>query len=108
LAEANPSMMDIPSLSARRVRGNLLVVFRALSFEHSRIRHPVYEGGRTREHSLKLLKDKFVTTARQYFLTNSIFDPWNSLPPEIVNCKTADSFQARYDSFLESRRPDGL
>jgi hypothetical protein len=53
------------------------------------------------------LKDRFVTTARQYFLTNRIFDPWNSLPPEIVNCKTADSFKAKYDSLLKSRRPDG-
>jgi hypothetical protein len=33
------SLMDIPSLSARRVRGDLLVVFRALSSEQSPIRH---------------------------------------------------------------------
>jgi hypothetical protein len=103
------SLMGIPSLSARRVRGDLLVVFRALSSEQSPIRHlfTLHEGGRTRGHSLKLLKDRFVTTARQYFLTNRIFDQWNSLPPEIVNCKTADSFKAKYDSLLKSRPPDG-
>jgi ribonuclease P/MRP protein subunit RPP40 len=103
------SLMGIPSLSARRVRGDLLVVFRALSSEQFPIRHlfTLHEGGRTRGHSLKLLKDKFVTTARQYFLTNRILDPWNSLPPEIVNCKTADSFKAKYDTLLKSRRPDG-
>jgi ribonuclease P/MRP protein subunit RPP40 len=103
------SLMDIPSLSARRVRSDLLVDFRGLSSEQSPIRHlfTLHEGGRTRGHSLQLLKDKFVTTARQYFLTNGIFDPWNSLPPEIINCKTADSFKARYDSFFKSRRPDG-
>jgi hypothetical protein len=101
--------MGIPSLSARRVRGDLLVVFRALSSEQSPIRHlfTLHEGGRTRGHSLKLLKDRFVTTARQYFLTNRIFDQWNSLPPEIVNCKTADSFKAKYDSLLKSRPSDG-
>jgi hypothetical protein len=106
---ARLSLMGIPSLSARRVRGDLLVVFRALSSEQSPIRHlfALHEGGRTRGHSLKLLKDRFVTTARQYFLTNRIFDQWNSLPPEIVNCKTADSFKAKYDSLLKSRPPDG-
>jgi ribonuclease P/MRP protein subunit RPP40 len=106
---ARLSLMGIPSLSARRVRGDLLVVFRALSSEQSPIRHlfTLHEGGRTRGHSLKLLKDRFVTTARQYFLTNRIFDQWNSLPPEIVNCKTADSFKAKYDSLLKSRPPDG-
>jgi hypothetical protein len=107
---ARLSLMGIPSLSARRVRGDLLVVFRALSSQQSPIRHlfTLHEGGRTRGHSLKLLKDRFVTTARQYFLTNRIFDQWNSLPPEIVNCKTADSFKAKYDSLLKSRPPDGL
>jgi ribonuclease P/MRP protein subunit RPP40 len=106
---ARLSLMGIPSLSARRVRRDLLVVFRALSSEQSPIRHlfTLHEGGRTRGHSLKLLKDRFVTTARQYFLTNRIFDQWNSLPPEIVNCKTADSFKAKYDSLLKSRPPDG-
>jgi hypothetical protein len=104
-----PSLMGIPSLSARRVRGDLLVVFRALSSEQSPIRHmfTLHEGGRTRGHSLKLLKDKFVTITRQYFLTNRVFDPWNSLPPETVYCKTADSCRAEYDSLLKSRRPDG-
>jgi ribonuclease P/MRP protein subunit RPP40 len=106
---ARLSLMGIPSLSARRVRGDLLVVSRALPSEQSPIRHlfTLHEGGRTSGHSLKLLKDRFVTTARQYFLTNRIFDQWNSLPPEIVNCKTADSFKAKYDSLLKSRPPDG-
>ncbi|KAH0820961.1 hypothetical protein GEV33_001830 [Tenebrio molitor] len=56
---ARLSLMGIPSLSARRVRGDLLVVFRALSSEQSPIRHlfTLHEGGRTRGHSLKLLKD---------------------------------------------------
>ncbi|KAH0813201.1 hypothetical protein GEV33_009590 [Tenebrio molitor] len=57
---ARLSLMGIPSLSARRVRGDLLVVFRALSSEQSPIRHlfTLHEGGRTRGHSLKLLKDR--------------------------------------------------
>jgi ribonuclease P/MRP protein subunit RPP40 len=58
---ARLSLMGIPSLSARRVRGDLLVVFRALSSEQSPIRHlfTLHEEGRTRGHSLKLLKDRF-------------------------------------------------
>ncbi|XP_068896501.1 uncharacterized protein [Tenebrio molitor] len=99
------SLMNLPLLSDRRKRGDVILVHQALTGDkNSSINHlfPLNDGGRTRGHDLKLAKDNFRTSARQNFLTNRVFDVWNSLPVEVVTSKTPLGFKSRYDSYVTS------
>jgi hypothetical protein len=51
---------------------------------------------------MKLAKDNFRTSARQNFITNRVFDVWNSLAVEVVTSKTPLGFKSRYDSYVTS------
>jgi hypothetical protein len=99
------SIMNLPLLSDRRKRGDVILVHQALTGDkNSSIKHlfPLNDGGRTRGHDLKLAKDNFRTSARQNFITNRVFDVWNSLPVEVVTSKTPLGFKSRYDSYVTS------
>ena len=95
------SMMQLPTLSDRRKRGDLIVTFQALKAPLSPIKHlfPLAHNSRTRGHCLKLSKDKFQTTVRQHFIVNRIFESWNSLPSDIVMCDSISSFKRKYDAY---------
>ncbi|XP_063918429.1 uncharacterized protein LOC135133841 [Zophobas morio] len=80
------AIMKILTLSNRRVRGDLITTFQAMSNKSSPI-HKLFilsAHTLTRGHSFKLAKEKFKTTVRQHFLSNRVFQQWNSLPEEIV------------------------
>jgi ribonuclease P/MRP protein subunit RPP40 len=99
------SLMNLPLLSDRRKRGDVILVHQALTGDkNSSIKQlfPLNDGGRTRGHDLKLAKDNFRTSARQNFITNRVFDVWNSLPVEVVTSKTPLGFKSRYDSYVTS------
>jgi hypothetical protein len=99
------SLMNLPLLSDRRKRGDVILVHQALTGDkNSSIKHlfPLNDGGRTRGHDLKLAKDNFRTSARQNFITNRVFDVWNSLPVEVVTSRTPLGFKSRYDSYVTS------
>jgi hypothetical protein len=99
------SIMNLPLLSDRRKRGDVILVHQALTGDkNSSIKHlfPLNDGGRTRGHDLKLAKDNFRTSVRQNFITNRVFDVWNSLPVEVVTSKTPLGFKSRYDSYVTS------
>ncbi|KAJ3658826.1 hypothetical protein Zmor_010547 [Zophobas morio] len=93
--------MQLPTLSDRRKRGDLIVTFQALKAHLSPIKHlfPLAHNSRTRGHCLKLPKDKFQTTVRQHFIVNRIFESWNSLPSDIVMCASISSFKRKYDAY---------
>lgn len=95
------SSMKLSSLHERRNRGDLITIFQALSNPQSPIRHlfVLNTDSRTRRHRFKLLKDKFATRSRQYFITNRVFDLWNSLPNAIIDAQSVTSFKIRYDTF---------
>ncbi|KAJ3659893.1 hypothetical protein Zmor_011555 [Zophobas morio] len=92
-------LMCLPLLSRRRKRGDAITVFRALTDGDSPIRYlfPLNTDGRTRGHAFKLLKEKFRTDVRKYFITNRVFEFWNSLPAHVVSCKNLTEFKIRLD-----------
>ena len=75
------------NLSDRRKRGDVITIFQALNKIDSPIKHLFLRNTseRTRGHPLELSKDKFCTIFRQKFITNRVFDEWNSLPKDIVS-----------------------
>ncbi|KAJ3654552.1 hypothetical protein Zmor_013731 [Zophobas morio] len=94
------SLMNLTSLTQRRLRGDLIVTFQALTNQLSPIRHlfTLNTDQRTRGHRFKLLRELFRTTIRQFFISNRVFHHWNSLRDEIVSSPSVISFKIRYDT----------
>ncbi|KAJ3646959.1 hypothetical protein Zmor_024514 [Zophobas morio] len=95
------AIMKILTLSNRRVRGDLITTFQAMSNKSSPI-HKLFilsAHTLTRGHSFKLAKEKFKTTVRQHFLSTRVFQQWNSLPEEIVSSQSTMAFKIKYDIY---------
>ncbi|KAJ3666503.1 hypothetical protein Zmor_001942 [Zophobas morio] len=93
--------MNLTSLSVRRTRGDVITTFQALTTANSPIRHlfSLNPDTRTRGHIFKLQKENFKTRSRQHFLSNRVFDPWNSLPDYVVLSNSVLSFKINYDHY---------
>lgn len=94
--------LNLKSLEARRQRGDLITTYRILHGEfycHEDLFEPNTEN-QLREHSLKLRKEHFRTTTRKHFLSNRVFDQWNSLPENVISAPSLNSFKGRLDHYL--------
>ena len=90
------------SLEKRRVRGDLIQVFKMIKgidgvdyrnyFQLSNER-------RTRGHSLKLVKTRSHLELRRNFFSLRIIDNWNKLPQAVVDADTVNSFKNRLDKY---------
>ena len=56
----------------------------------------------TRGHKYKLFKSRANFDTRKYFFTMRVVDPWNSLPAELVEVKTTNSFKNGLDKLWEN------
>ena len=98
--------MDLPSLGYRRVRVDMTDTCK---YTHSKytvnddllVRN---EDNEARGHSLKLQKRYCGSATRVNFCNFRIVDSWNSLPEDIVNAPTLDSFKARLDKCWSGRK----
>ena len=99
--------LGLPSLEYRRMRGNMIEVYKIL--------HEIYDPRttnslltlsaetKTRGHSLKVEK-KFVNTRSfKCFFTNRIITLWNKLPAECVNAPTVNAFKNRLDRIYSEK-----
>ena len=95
------SLMQLTTLSDRRIRGDLITTFQALTNPISPIRqlYMMNLDPRLRGHKFKLQKQKFYTTPRQVFLTNRVFNSWNMLPIEVIQSQSLQVFKKRYDHY---------
>jgi ribonucleases P/MRP protein subunit RPP40 len=90
------------SLEKRRVRGDLIQTFKIMKgidkvncqdfFEVSNV-------GKTRGHSLKLVKKRSNGDIRKYFFSQRVINSWNGLTQEIVDADTINCFKNRLDKF---------
>ena len=102
--EQRLAKLKLPSLEYRRLRGDLIEVFK--------IMHELYdpcttsslfsisEQRATRGHNLKLTKKLTNTRKFQHFFTNRIINHWNKLDDETANASSVDIFKNRLDSSL--------
>ena len=58
---------------------------------------------RTRDHNFKLYKPLVQTTIRRNFFTIKAINNWNSLPYEVVNAVSLDSFKSKLDNAWEDK-----
>ena len=105
--------LDLPSLYHRRLRGDLIEVFKymnqAYDVEYPRFKTAEGKSKDTRGHSMKLAKQQHYrgkdNSHRNKFLTERVFEDWNSLPEEIVKAPSVNAFKNRLDKHWRNR-PD--
>ena len=94
--------LKLPTLKFRRLRGDMIEVFKILSGIYDK---EVTVGlfvpstnTNTRGNSKKLQKSRNRLDIRKNYFTNRVIDVWNSLPEAVISAKTVKSFETRLDS----------
>ena len=94
--------MKLPSMCYRRLRGDLIEVFKYTHniYKLSDSLLELESRTNTRGHSYKLKKQRCNTTLRQHFFTQRNVDRWNSLPAEVAEAPSRNAFKNRVDLFM--------
>ena len=99
--------LKLPTLSYRRLRGDLIETYKILSgrdYDRDVANFlPVNQPPTTnlRGHSKKLFLQRAESKLRKNSFSIRIVKIWNSLPEEIVNAPSVNSFKNRIDEFLQ-------
>ncbi|KGL79756.1 hypothetical protein N309_06821, partial [Tinamus guttatus] len=95
--------LDLFSLEKRRLRGDLIRVYKYLkggSEEDAAGLFSVVATNRTRGKSHKLKHQKFHRNLGKNFLAVRVTEPWNRLPREVVESPSLEIFKTRLDATL--------
>ena len=96
--------LDLLTLEQRRLRGQLIETFkiiRGLSSLDSRAVFTLSDNP-TRNHGFKLHVPRFRTNKYRDFMTVKVCSLWNSLPSEVVNAPSVDSFKRQLDNIIRT------
>ena len=93
--------MKIPSMSFRRIRGDLIEVFKFMHNMYNCKNPFEISSNPTRGHNLKLQKHFCITSLRQKFFTNRVIGTWNMLEYETVNAGTVNTFKNHLDKVFK-------
>ena len=99
--------LRLPSLVFRRVRGDMIEVYKII--------HDLYDpkttkslltlvpedAPHTRTNTLKLTKNRTNHNKYANFFTNRVINVWNSLPCDIVNAPSINSFKNKFDKHFK-------
>ena len=90
--------LKLPSLQHRRLRGDIIVMFK---INHGLLKTsmevPYSNNPGLRGHQFKLEPSLFRTSSRRNFFSNRVVSEWNSLPSQVVNSKTVETFKSQLD-----------
>ena len=94
--------MKLPSMCYRRLRGDLIEVFKYTHniYKFSDSLLELESRTNTRVHNYKLKKQRCNTMLRQHLFTQRIVDRWNSVPAEVARAPSLNAFKNRVDLFL--------
>ena len=97
--------LNLHSLERRRVRGDLIEVFKWVKgFNKGDLNKVLIlkEQGRTRTNGYKLDKFRFMKDVGKNWFTNRVVGEWNKLSEYVVGAETIDSFKKRLDKFMDN------
>ena len=97
--------LDLFSLESRRLRGQLIEVFKILRGFDNVDHRNLFElsQGVTRNHGYKLELKRYRSDLCGNFFTYSICEKWNALPAGVVNSSSVGQFKSRLDKVLDRR-----
>ena len=96
--------LNLFSLEKRRVRGDMIAVFRIIkgfdkvdSAKFFRFRNHTWP---SRYHSQQIIKQKFKTDIRKNFFSQRIINFWNKLPTFVVDSSSINLFKINLDRYF--------
>ena len=92
--------LKLPSLKYRRIRGDLIQVYKLFKTNNYQKFFTLSTIDNTRGHNLKVYKNHSNTNIRKHSFSNRIVNTWNSLSVHTVNAQDVDSFKKFLDGDL--------
>ena len=92
--------LKLPTLSYRRLRGDMIEVYKILGGHYDPSLCDILPASgvtHTRGHAKKLYKFRSRLDTRKYSFTQRVVDQWNSLPEEVVDAPSIYAFKTRLD-----------
>ena len=96
--------LKLPTLAYRRLRGDLIEMFKIATglYERDTCQVLVDLNERTsRGHKYKLKKSHVRSDIRKFSFKERVVNPWNSLPSAVVEAPSLPSFERRLDDYLK-------
>jgi hypothetical protein len=93
-------ILRLTTLETRRVRADMLEVFKILKGYEGVNGECFFRMQSTRGHSMKLYKERVYKDVCKYSVGNRVIDTWNSLPEDSINATSINMFKNRLDKFL--------
>jgi len=101
--EERLAMTGLTTLECRRMRADLLEVFKILKgFEG--IEEQLFfkrHISNTRGHSMKLYKERVNRDVLKYSFANRVIEQWNKLPENVISANSINSFKNKLDKYLK-------
>ena len=96
--------LNLFSLSKRRLRRNLIEVLKIFcGLDNDIIDYVITDlTSTTHNNGFKIIGKRFRSNEDKHFFFNRIVNIWNSLPAQIVNSNTIESFKKKLDKHLAS------
>ena len=95
--------LGITTLETRRLRGDLIEVFKIIKgfdkVDYLKFFHLSTTG--LIGHNLKLFKPSFKHNVGKYTFSNMVIDSWNRLPEDIIACDSLDNFKKKLDHLFK-------
>ena len=107
--------LGLTTLEERRKRGDMIETFKIIQgFERVdpgyffQMRRDVVgrDEGVERGHHLRIFKKRTRTEKYRKFFNNRVVDLWNSLPEDVVDATSINSFKNKYDKFRANTREE--
>lgn len=98
--EERLNKMNLPTLKERRVRGDILMIYKCLTNRENTENDKVFKFATSKRcHDKKLLKSGCSRDVEKYGFPNRSIELWNKLPDYITNQITVKGFKKSYDSW---------
>ena len=96
--------IKVRSMRYRRMWGDMILVYKILRSDNQSSRDSfMINESRTRGHNFKLYKTLVETTIGKHFFSIRVINNWNSLPYEVANAVSLDSFKSKLDNTWEDK-----
>jgi len=95
------SRRDLPTLKYRRIRGNMIEVYKLLmsKYDDDIVHLDMNIDTRTRGHTKKHFVNRCHHDVRKYSFCIRVVNIWNSLPNEVITATSVNNFENRLDIF---------
>ena len=94
--EERLSELNLFSLTKRRLRGDLIEVFKIIKGIENMDKEKYFTidtSNITRNNGYKIVGKRFQTNEAKHFFFNRVVNVWNGLPSNVIDCSTTDIFK---------------